>query len=148
MLQRHYMNAPLVCVCVCVCVSRQALLERSLCPSGDGVCLEGNGSSPRSAGRKCVCECPYSTFAAVSSSRTTVGNAFVCVYTHAFPRRHDTDGQCWLVSKHRRQTVRIVSCWTGYLISLLLLVLFTKRHNSFVFPGLSLQPTNHAVVKS
>lgn len=35
-------------------VLRQALLERSLCPSGDGVCLEGNGSSPRSAGRRCV----------------------------------------------------------------------------------------------
>lgn len=29
----------------------------------------------------------------------------VCMHAH-IPRRQDTDGQCWLVSKHRRPTVK------------------------------------------
>jgi len=59
-LQRPSVNTPFVCTYVFLCprvffvVWKQALLERSLCPSGCGVCLEGNGSSPRSAGRRCV----------------------------------------------------------------------------------------------
>lgn len=105
MLQRHYMNVPQR-ACVCVCWGTQCLSGHSA-PQAM-VCVWKGMDPPQGVQGGDVCECPYSTFAAVCLL-TQQSGIHVCSYTDTvskFKKKgKDVYRQFWIVSKdHHHQS--------------------------------------------